>query len=176
MWLRFFILPFAAVVSSVSAAFPFPLAELLVPTLFLYAATGIPAALRGRFLRLLVRSGRILLFLAIIYFLAWMPAYLCGSSDDFPVPADRLEPLCRTLISDLNDSGLGFPEPETSLRLAETAVSTFTGTPLPERSVKAARYPEWMDFFGLAGFYSPWTGEAIIHPDLSPAALPTLSL
>ena len=46
------------------------------------------------------------------------------------------------------------------------------GAELSESAVRFVRYPEWMATLDLAGFYSPWTGEALVSPNLSAAALP----
>lgn len=166
--------PFAAAVSSFSTRIPFPLIEILAAVwagaLVLRAlsslvrslqtrrrfslAQGLRAALRGLLLPLLV--------LGIVY----LPLYFVDAPTKVSVSSEQTEALCRALIDALNASELSFTGGEGALRIAERAAL------LPEGSVKAARYPEWMNRLRLAGFYAPWTGEALVHPDLAAEATP----
>ena len=83
-----------------------------------------------------------------------------------------LEELCLRLIDELNASKLRFTGGKTALLQAVEAMNAAFGAELSERAVRFVRYPEWMATLDLAGFYSPWTGEALVSPNLSAAALP----
>ena len=87
-----------------------------------------------------------------VYALLWYPAYWAQAPEVRPA-ADpgQLEALCEELTDRLNG-----PVPELDGDLP----------------VKAARYPEWMRALGIAGLFSPWTGEVLVNPEVSPAALP----
>ena len=180
LWQRCFMQPFAVAAACLSSKISFPLLELAVVALAGYFSIWLlcAAAKSARSLRWtpLAHWGRSLLralaALFAIYVLAWLPAYWCDSPPDAAVPTEDIEVLCHALISELNASGLRFPDTDGALRAAEAAASAYGGVSLPVHSVKTARYPEWMNHFKLAGFYSPWTGEALVNPNLSPVALP----
>ena len=87
-------------------------------------------------------------------------------------PAVDLEALCLRLIGELNASTLRFTGGESALLQAVEAMNAAFGAELGGNAVRFARYPEWMAALDLAGFYSPWTGEALVSPNLSAAALP----
>ena len=84
----------------------------------------------------------------------------------------ELETLCLRLIDELNASKLRFTGGKSALLQAVEAMNAAFDAELGENAVRFARYPEWMAALDLAGFYSPWTGEALISPNLSAAALP----
>ena len=135
-------LPALRALHRASSAFPFPLLEPLA------LAVPIIALVRRR-------MARVLLVVAGIYALLWYPAYWAKAPEVFPVAdAAALETLC----GDLTDRLKG-PAPD----LDGTAEA------LP---VKLARYPEWMSALGIAGLFSPWTGEALADPEAAPEALP----
>lgn len=173
-WQAFCARPYAAAVSSLARRIPFPLIEALALGLFGALCSrifiGIVQTVRTKCLAPLVRGIRFVLrgvlHSTVIVLLVWFPLYFADASPQPSVSAEQTEALCRALIDALNAAELSFSSSEDALRMAERAVN------LPEGSVKAARYPEWMDFFHLSGFYSPWTGEALVHPDLAAAAMP----
>ena len=84
----------------------------------------------------------------------------------------ELETLCLRLIDGLNASKLRFTGGKNALLQAAEAMNAAFGAGVSENAVRFARYPEWMAALDLAGFYSPWTGEALVSPNLSAAALP----
>ena len=94
-----------------------------------------------------------------------------AAQSDAPSSAE-LEALCLRLIDDLNSSSLRFSGGKTALAQATSAMNAAFGAELSKSAVRFARYPEWMAALGLSGFYSPWTGEALVSPNLSAAALP----
>ena len=83
-----------------------------------------------------------------------------------------LETLCLRLIDELNASRLRFSGGKTALLQSVEAMNAAFDAELSESAVRFIRYPEWMAALDLAGFYSPWTGEALVSPNLSAAALP----
>lgn len=123
-------------------------------------------------------------------------AQTCTAAQDAPVPtnafsnpprndfpsepalsptASELETLCLRLIDELNASKLRFTGGKNALLQAAEAMNATFGAGVGENAVRFARYPEWMAALDLAGFYSPWTGEALVSPNLSAAALPFIA-
>ena len=123
-------------------------------------------------------------------------AQTCTAAQDAPVPtnafsnpprndfpsepalspaAAELETLCLRLIDELNASKLRFTGGKNALLQAAEAMNGAFGAGVSENAVRFARYPEWMAALDLAGFYSPWTGEALVSPNLSAAALPFIA-
>ena len=94
------------------------------------------------------------------------------SSARFGESSSELEELCLRLIDELNASKLRFTGGKTALLHAVEAMNAAFDAELSESAVRFIRYPEWMAALDLAGFYSPWTGEALVSPNLSAAALP----
>lgn len=178
VWLRLFMRPVGKILTAVSACTPFPVMEIAGLLLFAWLACSL---LRAVFKCLHARRFRAASIFfrplagvtaALFCFCAflWFPSYWGAPSDEPPASVQQLDALCGMLIGRLNDAELRFSGLDESLTLARSVVSTALGAPLPGNAVKAARYPEWMDALGISGFYSPWTGEAILHPRLSPAA------
>lgn len=176
LWLRGFIRPVSKLASSISARVPFPLLEVFL-LIFIFCAS---AALLKNLIRCvhlrcmrplrrtaagLIRTAAALL---TVFVLLWYPACFAAPLPARSVSAEQAEALCRSLIRQLNNADLRFSPVETALGKAVAAASAETGIRIPEGAVKIARYPEWMDFFGLSGLYSPWTAEAIVHPLLAP--------
>lgn len=101
------------------------------------------------------RGLRRLAVIVGIYALLWYPGYWAAAPEVYPAAdATQLEALCGRLMDRLNG-----PAPD---------LDGVTDA-LP---VKRARYPEWMSALGIAGVFSPWTGEALVDAEASPAALP----
>ena len=178
VWLRLFIRPFGRFLTAASARVPFPLLEIAG---LLLAAFPVFGLLRAVILRLKTRRFRAMkaflrqlsgitaaLFCTCAFL--WFPSYWGAPSNEPPASKEQLDALCGMLINRLNRAELRFSDHVESLALARAAVSAALDAPLPESAVKTARYPEWMNAFGVSGFYSPWTGEAVVHPDLVPAA------
>ncbi len=86
------------------------------------------------------------------YLCLWYPLYF----REQPVPAAssmQLALLCEQLIDELNAA-----PPDFSV--------------IPPLPAKTARFPGWMRVLGISGFCSFFTGEAVVSPELHPAALP----
>ena len=99
-----------------------------------------------------------------IYMLFWYPAYWMNPQGAYPEPeACQLEQQCLELIRALDASPLHFDSPYSQ---AGSVAGLHTAV------VKPARYPEWMRAMGISGMFSPWTGEVIVDPGISPALLP----
>lgn len=178
IWNRLFIRTAGSLLSSASSRFGFPLLEIAGLILIAWIALGLLHTIflclharRFRPAKNFVRqlSGIIAVLFCTCAFL-WFPSYWGAPSNESPASAGQLNALCGMLIDRLNAAELRFSDHDESLALAQTVVSAALDTPLPANAVKTARYPEWMNAFGVSGFYSPWTGEAVVHPDLAPAA------
>ena len=138
-------LPVLSALHRLTAPVGFPLLELLGLAL-------IPLALGRRGPR---RLALALLLLAAGYALLWYPAYWARPVENWPAAdAQSVRALCDQLIDRLNAS-----EPASD-------------DPLTDTGAKAARYPEWMSALGIAGLFSPWTGEIIVDATASPDLLP----
>lgn len=176
LWLRGFIQPASRLLASVSARITFPLIEALFFSMAVYAAVVLlrlpiyclrlrsKSVIQDAFVRLLRPIAAILAGCILM----WYPAYFAAPAPQRNLTHAQTEALCRTLIRKLNKSDLRFSPLESALETAVSAASGEAGFPLPSGAVKAARYPEWMDLFGLSGLYSPLTAEAIIHPRIAP--------
>ena len=150
-WQTWSALPVLHTLHRMAAALPFPLLE---PLVVIIVCLGLCRW----------RSSRAFCIVCIMYALLWYPAYWTDPVCDPAVPDGNLiNQLCLDLIDELGDSALQFTSP------FEEA-GTVAG--LPDAVVKPARYPEWMRALGIAGMFSPWTGEAIVDPDVDPANLP----
>ena len=162
--------PATAALHRLTAPLPFPLAEPLALLLADGAALGLLRAAR-----LSLRSGwtplkrwaagtaRAALLLLWALALLWAPARALPV-EAMPAPdGAQLEGLCEALIDALNGSALEFPPVRESLRRAPR----IAGTGL---SVKAVRYPEWMDAARVSGLFVPLTGEALADAE-APGAL-----
>lgn len=171
-WVRLILRPFGLLLSHFSSTVPFPVAELIAAPAVALVVSGLficirrPALLKQYSVRI---TGIITAFFCIFLFF-WFPAYPASPSEVQTASAEDLNALCFTLIQRLNAADLRFSGYDSALAEARAAVAGFTGTNIPENAVKVARYPEWMDALGVSGLYAFWTGEAIVHPRLVPAA------
>lgn len=148
MWQGRVALPVLAGLHRWSAGFAFPVLEPLA-----LGALGLGLGRRGW--RRLMGAA---LVAAGMLALLWYPGYWARVPDQLPSPeASRLEGLCDALIDSLAPSPLRFAPAEETLSAL---------------SAKEARYPEWMRRAGIAGLFSPWTGEIIVDSGGSPALLP----
>jgi hypothetical protein len=177
-WLSAVIRPVSAFLSEFTSKAPFPIMEWIVVLLGAGVLTGLVGSLSrcircrighplGRFA---VHTARLTAALFLVYVLLWYPAYWASPSQSLAASTDQVEQLCYALIDELNDSQLRFSDPQSALPKATRAASAHMGREFPQNAVKLARYPEWMEFFGISGIYFPWTGEAIINPNNAWAA------
>lgn len=155
-WRAAFLNPVSGVLSALTARVPFPVAEVAALAL---ALTLVLTLARRRLKGLLYTAIALLMGYALL----WYPAYWADVPVEYAASVDQIDVLCGHLIDRLNGASLSFPGAPETLTLAEKAASG---------RVKAVRYPEWMDGLGISGLYVPWTGEALVRTDLSPAALP----
>ena len=149
LWQRSLALPLLEGLHRLTAVFPIPLLELMLPAAL---ASGL---LRKRLLPLLAGALG-------VYLLLWYPAYFAAPAPS-PASARDAEPLCLCLVDALNASPLAFESP---LPSAGDAAG------MPWARVKAAGRPGWMRALGIAGLFSPWTGEALVDADAPPGYLP----
>ena len=139
--------------NALTAAVPFPLAELLIPAL---AALGV-----GR--SGLRRAATALCAILIVYALLWYPTYFAESAERWPeLGPEALEALCLRLSDELNRA----PCAQADLREAPAVAG------ICNAAVKSARYPEWMWKMGVAGLFFPWTGEVIVDACAPPDYVP----
>ena len=179
-WRALFLRPVAGLLSRLTARVPFPIAEPLAIAALTCLAAGLIFSLWRCFLLQKSRPMlhylrgvlRLFAMLLAMYAAMWYPAYWCKEAYAPRATQSQLEALCETLIDRLNAAPADFPGTEAALALALRAASTYAGQVLPEGTVKAVRYPEWMREMDVAGMYAPWTGEAMVDAGLSPAALP----
>ena len=109
----------------------------------------------------------ILFSIIMLYSMIWYPVYFSGCST-YSIPDScpdySIEKMCASLIDDLNSFEPVDSSANEILSIASQAMEIeFSG----RSCLKAARYPEWLRFFNLSGFYSPWTGEAIVDTSLN---------
>lgn len=134
-----------------SAPLSFPLLE---PLALLAACLCLNRRARGPVLGLALGMAALL----------WYPAYFAAPAPAYAPPdGERLEVLCRELTEELNGADLQFDAPF-------DAAGPAAG--LDRARVKPVRYPEWMRALGIAGLFSPWTGEALVDAGAPPEALP----
>ena len=156
-------IPVMAALHSFTARVPFPVAE---PAALILGSSLLTGLVRAALLSLSSRKPdplrrwfsaltAVALILAAALILLWVPA----RARPFPaVPepdTEQLTRLCEALIEALNRSPLDFPAPSDALARAPAAAG------LPDRVVKAVRYPEWMDLCHAWGLFVPLTGEAL---------------
>lgn len=96
--------------------------------------------------------------LAMCFILLWLPLYFAGEPAAYSASAAQLEASCRLLIHELNASALDFASLPDDLPAKEAAFSF------------------WMQRLKIDGFYSFFTGEALVSPDLPGFALPFVAV
>lgn len=147
LWQEHAALPLLQALHRLTAALPFPLLE--------------PLALASALALLHRRTRRIALAVVVGMYMLWVPVYFAAPAPHYP--AADAEAVCMRLIEALSASPLSFDAPYGE-------AGTVAG--LPWARVKPTRYPEWMRALGIAGLFSPWTGEALVDPDAPPGELP----
>ena len=158
LWTSHIALPALTRLHGATASLPFPLMEPAAVILLAFTLRDL-VGLRFR------RALRRMLLAAAGFALLWYP--LCF---DAPTPVSAADPaaleqLCLQTMDGL--TGLpAFPSLEDTLRDAPLAAG------LPDARVKAVRWPEWMRAAGISGLFAPWTGEALVSPELPAALLP----
>lgn len=179
-WSKAVLQPAGSFLCSLSARLPFPALEPGAIALAAWLATALLRSLidlaRTRCARrALLRFRRPALAAIVLmagYAALWYPAYWAAPAERHSASTEQVLVVCEVLIDRLNASDLTFSPAPVALRSAERAAEQILERELPDGVIKLARYPEWMSALGISGLYSPWTGEAIVSPRLSPAALP----
>ena len=163
-WMRVIALPALAALNRLTSGFDFPLLEPLALLAAAVGLVGFSPVRRSPGRRLLRGTARVSAMALGMYALLWYPAYWAAPAAA-PNPPDTaaLGSLCSTLVDALNASPLEFADP-----LPEAG--DVAG--LTHCRVKAARYPEWMRALGVAGLFSPWTGEAVVDASAPGEYLP----
>ena len=174
-WTLLVILPASGLLANLSAHLRFPILEPAAILLTGWTLAPLLKAAAKRSLRtsfqFFRRCAGAALTLLVGYALLWYPAYWRAPTEQYSAAPEQIQSLCEALIERLNESSLTFSPAGKALENAERAASLFLDRPVPTGAVKTARYPEWMTALGIAGLYSPWTGEAIVSPLAAPAAL-----
>lgn len=156
--------PVMARLHRLTALIPFPVAEPLALALAVLLTSSTIAALRNR--RRPRFAARALLVLLALLAVLWGPA-LCLPEEPVVAPGgEQLAWLCGDLIDRLNASPLAFPDPAEALSLAPAVAGR------PARSVKAVRWPEWMEACRIWGLFVPLTGEALVDVEAPAPLLP----
>lgn len=154
LWQAHISLPVLELMHRATAPLPFPLLEPLALAALLLCARRHPAA----------RLRRLVWIAAAIFALLWYPAYWVRPAIEItPANASSLEALCLWLIDTADD---------VPARIEDWEDRAGEVSGMPGAVVKRARYPEWMRGLGIAGLFSPWTGEAIIDSALEPELQP----
>ena len=174
-WTALVILPASGLLAGLTARASYPIVEPAAILLAGWALVPMFQMITARRLRPLVQSIRrcaaIALTLLAGYALLWYPAYWRAPVETYSAAPEQIQILCETLVDRLNEANLAFSSTRTALQNAARAASLHLGCEVPEGAVKTARHLEWMSALGISGLYSPWTGEAIVSPQVAPAAL-----
>ena len=158
LWQASVSLPLLRVLHALTARRDAPAIEIAVLTLPFLAAW-LMSSRRPR------TAAALLLALPLGFAVLWYPAYWAAPSGPVPAPgAAALESLCASLTDELARTDFSSLDPAAAIRCAGEAAR------LPWARVKPARHPGWMRALGIAGVFSPWTGEAVVDPG-APAAL-----
>lgn len=161
IWKNRISLPVLGMLSALGSRIPFSLLEWLAAAWSGWLVFGFFRMQQKRTpgAALLVSAKRILctlLTLLLLFCALWLPLY-----EKTPVcfaASARLQSCAEALIAQINRNPPDFSE---------------TPDDLP---AKYAAFPFWMRALNISGFYSFFTGEALISPDLSPAALPFVAV
>lgn len=149
-WAQHMSLPILRNAENVGTSIPFPILEWASLAIAAYLIAGL---MKKHFFK---RISALLLAFVCAYLTIWYPLYF--QSNPTPFADDRkLTLLCEALIDDLNAADLSFELPE-------------------DLPAKTALFPIWMDAFGIYGFCSFFTGEALIYPQLSSESKPFVAV
>ena len=143
-WAEYFSKPALRILNVLGDALPFSLLEWGLLALLLWILPR-PRRLRALF--------ALILSMLLMYALVWVPLY-AQAKPDYDASDAQIEASCADLISILNAS-----EPD------------FFQTP-NDLPAKVCAFPFWMRALKLSGFYSFFTGEALISPDVPACAAP----
>ena len=163
--------PLTALIGGVSARVPFPLAGVLFVAL---AAAILSLSILARRFRLAARC--LALFLSGVfcaYAMMWGCLYARPPTHAIELTPAALNQLCQRLIDEADDALARVRTKYTFPDLLEAGCRLMSAqTQLPLVPAKAASRPNLLSALGLAGFYSPLTGEAVVNPGDCPDTLP----
>lgn len=173
-WRRLVLSAWVGPLSGLSRALPLSLAEGLVCAL---AVALVVALLRRPRMALRLTAACLVLALAGALGL-WYPLYFAPSGQPYAIEttadAAALARLADALIDDLAalDAAALFPEDlPAQAAAAMAALAELNAPPLPDARPQRG-LPGWLSTLRLAGFYAPWTAEALYSSNQPPAAQP----
>ena len=162
-WAQGVALPALRLLTAATMRLPFSLLEWVLVAfcaLALYSAAR-RWMRRGPFAALWLLTRRLvgLILAAVLSLVAlWLPLYSVGDAPAYAASREQLIASCEALIDALNETDLDF-------------------SILPEDlPAKRAAFPFWMRAFGISGFFSFPTGEALISPELADSAAPFVAV
>lgn len=162
-WSEAVSLPLLRGLSRLADPLPFALLEwglialavtLFGETCFRWGRSGVKIALR----RLARRICGFALAVAVLFCTLWLPLYPASSTSACAATDAQLAASCEHLIDELNAASPNFSRAPSDL------------------PAKVIAFPFWMRAFGITGFFSFPTGEALVTPELPDCALPFVAV
>lgn len=144
IWAEHFSKPALRILNVLGGALPFSLLEWGLLALLLWI---LPRPHRFR------RLFTLLLSMLLMYALVWLPL-TAQAKPDYAANERQIFNSCETLIKTMNASEPDFSDMPNNL------------------PAKVCAFPFWMRALKLSGFYSFFTGEALISPDVPSCAAP----
>ena len=160
-WKENISLPWIRFANRMGNAVPFSVFEWSIAALAAWMTVSfIICMIRGKLFQglrmLLKRMLCLLMTVTVIFTAVWLPLY--ENTEFLPATAAQLEACAEDLILILNENPPDFSH-------------------IPrDPTVKTAAFPFWMHRLNILGFYSFFTGEAILSPDLPPPLLPFVAV
>ncbi len=163
MWSGAVARPALRALSALTARLPFALLEwgLLALALLLFGAVCFRWGRSGPRAACALLVRRILGFalaVAVMFASLWLPLYPAASASARAATSAQLIASCERLIGELNASAQSFARAPSDL------------------PAKRIAFPFWMRAFGITGFFSFPTGEALVSPELPDCALPFVAV
>ena len=186
----------ATVLSTISRAVPFSLAEILLLLLFLYGLFAIIRLIKHCRINIVGAFLQFLAILGVTYFafvLMWglnynrLPFSRIARLDVSDITGAELTLLCEKLITQANTLRSSVAEDEQSIMLLQDGPRGAFQRAQPGYDAIAKIYPELsgrysapkgalsstvLSYMGIAGIYSPFTGEAHVNVRMPHSALP----
>ena len=152
-WKKRMVLPVLRMLNEIGGSIPFPVLEYLAVGSGLWILAGGFHGIGRMMRRILGTAATALLMLALL----WLPLYE-GSQPVYSATAEQMQNCASVLIDELNGSMPDFDK-------------------LPEDlPAKFVHFPFWMRRLGISGFYSFFTGEALISPEQPACSLPFVAM
>jgi|GEM_PF-1624875 len=162
--------PLTSLLGGLSARLPFPIAGGLAAVVCAAALALLRLSLRSR--RAARRLAGLLCALLTGYVLLWDVLYACPAASAGPLPAPALAALCERLIHEAEEALPDLAATDVGAVLAESLALMRRQTGLTLSPPKPVLFPGLLTALGVAGFYSPLTGEALVNPQDLPDTLP----